>query len=47
LVEEILLGHDLVLSEFILNKLRDKLIAKFGFPKTAVALVMAHLKRTA
>lgn len=47
LVEEILLGHDLVLSEFILNELRDKLLTKFGFPKSAVSMALAHLKQTA
>ena len=46
LVEEILLGHNLVLSEFILDELRNKLLTKFGFPKSIVALALAHLKQS-
>ncbi len=46
LVEEILLGHDLVLSEFILDELKEKLLTKFGFPKSVVALALTHLKQT-
>ena len=47
LIEEILLGHDLVLSEFILEELEEKLLTKFGFPKSAVALALEHLKQAA
>jgi len=46
LVEEILLGHDLVLSEFILNELKENLLKKFRFPKSAVALALAHLRHS-
>lgn len=40
-------GHDLVLSEFILVELREKVLIKFGFPISIVALALARLKQSA
>lgn len=47
LLEEVLLGHDLVLSEFILGELRDKLSGKFGYSDAVVRAVVSQLKRAA
>lgn len=47
LLEEVLLGHDLVLSETILGELREKLSTKFGFSDATVRAVISHLRKTA
>lgn len=47
LLEEVLLGHELVLSEFILGELQEKLSEKFGYPEATVREVITHLKRAA
>lgn len=47
LVEEILLGHDLVLSEFILVELREKLFIQFGFPKSIIVILWGNRVRHA
>ncbi|MGE3311245.1 MAG: putative toxin-antitoxin system toxin component, PIN family [Limisphaerales bacterium] len=46
LLEDVLLGHELVLSEFILGELREKLSAKFGYADTTVRAVVSHLKKS-
>ena len=47
LLEQVLLGHELVLSEFIPSKLREKSSGKFGYPDATVRAVVSHLKRSA
>ena len=36
LLEEVLMSHELVLSDYILGELRDKLWEKLGFPEEIV-----------
>jgi putative PIN family toxin of toxin-antitoxin system len=45
LLEDVLLHQDLVISDFILEELRRKLIEKFSFPKRDADLVTAFLRR--
>jgi putative PIN family toxin of toxin-antitoxin system len=45
LLEDLLLHHDLLTSEFILEELGRKLIEKFKFPKRDADLVGAFLRR--
>ena len=45
LLEDVLLHHDLVISDFILEELGRKLIEKFNFPKRDADLVGAFLRR--
>lgn len=45
LLEDVLLGHDLVLSEFILGELREKLSGKFGYPDAVCSESVFHLRR--
>jgi uncharacterized protein len=45
LLEDVLLNHDLVISDFILEELGRKLIEKFSFPKRDTDLVTAFLRR--
>jgi putative PIN family toxin of toxin-antitoxin system len=45
LLEEILLHHDLVISEFILAELTGKLKEKFNFPVRDAAQIVAFLRR--
>lgn len=45
LLEDLLLHHELVISEFILGELRRKLVEKFSFPKRDAAEVAALLRR--
>lgn len=45
LLEDILLHHELVISDFILEELGRKLIEKFSFPKRDADLVGAFLRR--
>lgn len=45
LLEDVLLHHDLVISDFILEELWRKLIEKFNFPKRDADLVSAFLRR--
>jgi uncharacterized protein len=47
LLEDLLLHHELVTSEFILGELRRKLEEKFRFPKREVDQVAAFLRRVA
>lgn len=47
LLEEVLLGHELVVSEFILDELQEKLSGKFGYSDATVRAVVSHLKRSA
>ena len=47
LLEEVLLGHELVLSEYILGELQEKLAGKFGYSDATVRAVLTHLKRAA
>jgi putative PIN family toxin of toxin-antitoxin system len=47
LLEDVLLHHELVTSEFILDELRRKLIEKFSFPKREADQVAAFLRRAA
>jgi uncharacterized protein len=47
LLEDVLLHHELVTSEFILEELGRKLIEKFGFPKREADQVAAFLRRAA
>ena len=47
LLEEVLFSHELVLSEFILGELREKLLTKFGYPKEQVEAAVSHLNRVA
>jgi putative PIN family toxin of toxin-antitoxin system len=45
LLEDVLLHHDLVISDFILEEIWRKLIEKFNFPKRDADLVGAFLRR--
>ena len=45
LLEDVLLHHDLVISDFILEELGRKLIEKFSFPKRDTDLVTSFLRR--
>jgi putative PIN family toxin of toxin-antitoxin system len=45
LLEDVLLHHDLVISEFILAELCRKLVEKFTFPKRDADQVAAFLRR--
>ena len=45
LLEDVLLHHDLVISEFILAELSRKLGEKFNFPKREADQVIAFLRR--
>jgi len=47
LLEDVLLHHELVTSEFILEELCRKLVEKFGFPKREANQVAAFLRRVA
>jgi uncharacterized protein len=47
LLEDLLLHHELVTSEFILEELGRKLLEKFSFPKREAAQVAAFLRRVA
>jgi putative PIN family toxin of toxin-antitoxin system len=45
LVEDLLLHHELVTSEFVLGELGRKLVEKFRFPKREADQVTAFLRR--
>ena len=45
LLEDLLLHHELVISDFILEELRRKLSEKFGFPARDANQVAAFLRR--
>ena len=45
LLEDVLLHHELVISDFILDELWRKLIEKLNFPKRDAALADAFLRR--
>ena len=45
LLEDVLLHHELVISEFILEELCRKLVEKFAFPKREADQVAAFLRR--
>ena len=45
MLEDVLLHHDLVISDFILEELGRKLIEKFNFPKRDADQVRAFLRR--
>jgi putative PIN family toxin of toxin-antitoxin system len=45
LLEDVLLHHDLVISEFILAELTRKLVEKFNYPRSEVGEVAAFLRR--
>jgi putative PIN family toxin of toxin-antitoxin system len=45
LLEDVLLHHELVISEFILEELSRKLRGKFNFPKREADQVAAFLRR--
>ncbi len=47
LLEEVLTGHELVLSEFILSELQQKLYEKFGYSTAIVRALVLHLRRAA
>ena len=47
LLEDLLLHHDLVTSEFILGELGRKLVEKFHFPKREADRVAVFLRRAA
>jgi putative PIN family toxin of toxin-antitoxin system len=47
LLEDLLMHHELVTSEFILQELDRKLVEKFTFPKRETAQVAAFLRRVA
>jgi putative PIN family toxin of toxin-antitoxin system len=47
LLEDLLLHHELVTSEFILDELGRKLVEKFRFPDREANQVVAFLHRTA
>ena len=47
LIEDLLLHHELVTSEFILGELERKLVEKFRFPLRDADQVAAFLRRTA
>ncbi len=46
MLEDVLLHHELVISEFILEELGRKLLEKFNFPKSEIAQVAAFLRRS-
>ena len=45
LLEDVLLHHEMVISEFILEELGRKLVEKFHFPKREADEVVAFLRR--
>ena len=45
LLEDVLMHHDLVVSEFILEEVGRKLVEKFRFPERASEQVTAFLRR--
>jgi len=45
LLEDVLLHHEMVISEFILEELGRKLVEKFHFPKREADRVTAFLRR--
>ena len=45
MLEDVLLHHELVISEFILEELARKLVEKFNYPKSDVGEVGAFLRR--
>jgi putative PIN family toxin of toxin-antitoxin system len=45
LLEDVLLHHELVISDFILEELERKLVEKFNFPKRDADQVGAFLRR--
>lgn len=45
LLDDVLLHHELVISEFIIEEVRRKLLEKFRFPKNESDEVTAFLKR--
>jgi putative PIN family toxin of toxin-antitoxin system len=47
LLEDLLLHHELVTSEFILEELGRKLKEKFGFPERETGQIAAFLRRVA
>jgi putative PIN family toxin of toxin-antitoxin system len=47
LLADLLLHHELVTSEFILEEVSRKLLQKFGFPKREANQVTAFLRRVA
>jgi predicted nucleic acid-binding protein len=47
LLEDLLLHHEMVTSEFILEELGRKLLEKFSFPKREADQVAAFLRRVA
>lgn len=47
LLEDLLLHHELVISDFILKELDRKLRGKFGFPQRDANHVVAFLRRVA
>ncbi len=47
LLEEVLLSHELVLSDYILGELRKKLLEKFAFPEEFVEAAVSKLGRAA
>ena len=47
LLEDVLLHHELVTSEYILEELGRKLVQKFNFPKREADQVVAFLHRVA
>ncbi len=47
LLEDLLLHHELVTSEFILEELGRKLLEKFSFPKREADQIAAFLRRVA
>ena len=47
LLEDLLLHHELVISEFILEELGCKLLEKFSFPKREADQIAAFLRRVA
>ena len=45
MLEDVLLNHDLVVSDFILEELGRKLVDKFNFPRRDAEQVSAFLRR--
>ena len=45
MLEDILLHHELVISEFILGELARKLVEKFNYPRNDVGELSAFLRR--
>jgi uncharacterized protein len=45
LVDDVLLHHELILSEFILDEVERKLRVKFGYPATDARNAMGYLRR--